>query len=137
MSKELQEQIDEIKNRIEEFEASKQIYITKYDNLINSLTQDIKEIEEENIRQNGLEFMYAKCGQFFSPNKVLRLAEIDGKEVIGAFGKREHHSIIKNISGINLAVFKLDQEKLDKIGHIISRSEVQLKIWKDGKIEVA
>jgi hypothetical protein len=132
----VQFKIENIKEQIEQKEQEKKTTINRYDNEIECLLAEMKELEIENLKSNSLEFMYAKCGHFFSPNKALRLAEIDGKEVIGAFGKREHHSIIKNISGINLAVFKLDQEKLDKIGHIISKSNAQLKIWKDGRIEV-
>jgi hypothetical protein len=128
--------IETLKERLEQKEQEKKIAIDKYDEEMGELLTLIKEAEKENIKENGLEFMYAKCGQFFSPNKVLKLAEIDGQETLGAFGKQEHHSIIKNVSGINLAGLKLDQNKLDKIGSIISKTDVTLKIWKDGRIEV-
>ena len=96
---------------IKNIEIEDEEYIRQSKLRKSALIQKMQQIEMDSMKENGLEFMYAKCGQFFSPNKVVCLAEIDGREVMGAFGDLEHHSIIKNVSGINLAGFKLDQEK--------------------------
>jgi hypothetical protein len=128
MNNKIQGYLDEIK-KIEDREKKelKENELTK-----SALIQKAQQIELEDIQKNGLEFVYAKCGQFFSSNKVLRLGEIDNRET----NDGKFHTIIKSGNYAVLGEIKLTQEKLDKIGSIISKTDVTLKIYKSGTIEV-